>query len=57
MGTRKRTDFRALQARRDAALARPELRLAPKPEVDAEAVAAAIAAGKLTRVPARRRRG
>lgn len=54
--SKRRTDFRTLKARRDAAIARPELRLGRKPTLDADQVTAAIAAGKLTKVPARRRR-
>lgn len=48
----RRTDFRALRARRDAALERPELMRAPKPTApDPRSIAAAIAAGKFTKVP------
>lgn len=55
--SRRRTDFRALQARRDAALERPELRREPKPAApDPRAIAAAIAAGKFTRIAPGRRR-
>ena len=49
---KKKTDFRALQARRNASLARPELRAGSKPTpVPAPEIAAAIEAGKLTRLP------
>jgi hypothetical protein len=55
---RKRSDFRLLRARRDEALQRSELRHArePKTHADPEAVAAAIAAGRFTRLPAKKRR-
>jgi hypothetical protein len=56
--TRKRTDFRLLRERRARALERPELRLSPpaaKPTPE-DVIAAAIAAGKLTKLPPARRR-
>lgn len=54
--SKRKTDFRAQQARRDAALARPELRDARKPEAPSEAeIARAVAEGKFTKVPERRR--
>lgn len=56
--SKRRTDFRALKARRDTAMARNELLLTtPKaPPVDPGMIAAAIAAGKLTKVPPQRPR-
>lgn len=49
---RKKTDFRALKARRDSALARTELRRPEtRPTLDSAEVEAAIAAGKITRLP------
>lgn len=54
--TQRRTDYRALKARRDAALARPELReQRPKPIPDIE-IARAIAEGRLTKLPMKGRR-
>jgi hypothetical protein len=54
----KRPDRRLAQAKRNHALARVELKDAPQPKptplTDAE-LAAAIAAGKLRRIPAKRR--
>lgn len=55
---RRKTDYRALQARRDAALARPELRqprARPEP-IDAAMIAALTAAGRFTKLPPQRRR-
>jgi len=55
--SRRKTDFRALKARRDNALARPELRT-EKPRLtkaEAAAVAEAISAGRVTRLPTQRR--
>jgi len=55
--TRKRTDFRALQARRDDALRRPELNRPGRPKpVDPSLIAAAVAAGRFTKLPAKRGR-
>lgn len=51
----RKTDFRALQARRALAMERPELRIEPKPVIDAALVAAAVAAGRLVRIPAKRK--
>lgn len=55
---KKRTDFRLLRARRDNALQRSELRHAREPRTapDPAAIEAAIAAGRFTRVPPKRRR-
>lgn len=54
--TRKRTDFRALQARRDDALRRPELNRPGRPKpVDPSLIAAAVAAGRFTKLPVKRR--
>jgi hypothetical protein len=53
----KRTDYRLLRAKRESALDRPELRADPKPAaLSQDQVAAAVAAGKFTRVPSKRRR-
>ena len=53
--SRKRTDFRALKARRDAAMARPELSGTRAETVIVDEVEpmikAAIAAGRITKVP------
>lgn len=50
--TKKRTDFRALKARRQSALNRPELRRDPKPAAPSQAeIAAAAAIGKLQKLP------
>jgi hypothetical protein len=56
--TRRRTDFRGLQARRDAALSRPELRQdRRKPsEETMRLVEAAVKAGRVTRCPPAGRR-
>jgi hypothetical protein len=52
----KRADPRLARAKRNFALERPELRREPKPAaLTDEAVAAAIAAGKFTRIPPRRK--
>lgn len=52
-----KTDFRGLRARRERALARPELRLEPKPRpVPAAEIEAAIAAGRFQRLPEVRRK-
>jgi hypothetical protein len=57
MGSAKRTDFRAIKARRSAALMRPELRLEAKAAPVAEAeIAAAVAAGRFTKLPTQKRR-
>ena len=55
---RRKTDYRALQARRDAALARPELRQARPHTValDAATIEKMKAAGRFTVVPPQRRR-
>lgn len=47
-----KTDFRQLRAKRDAALARPELRQSPKEKPpSAEDIAKAIAEGKFRKLP------
>lgn len=49
--------FKHLQAKREAALARPELLREPRPKpVSSLDLQAAIASGKLTRLPAKKRR-
>jgi hypothetical protein len=50
---KRRTDFRGLRARRDAALMRPELKSEHSRPSDADKrlVEAAIAAGRVTRCP------
>lgn len=53
--SRRKTDFRALKARRDAAMTRPELRGEPKHAVDEAAIAEAIKAGRYTKIPAKKR--
>jgi hypothetical protein len=54
--SRPKTDYRAAKARRDAAMARPELSRDPKPAgLDTALIAAAVAAGRLTKVPAGKR--
>jgi hypothetical protein len=53
----KRTDFRALKARRDAALARPEIRGTKIIIVDEIAmIEAAVAAGRVTKVAPKKRK-
>lgn len=55
--SRKRTDFRALQARRERAIARPELREPSRSApVDRALIDAAIAAGRIIKIPSRRTR-
>jgi hypothetical protein len=52
-----RTDFRWLQAKREAALARPELRRDAKPTpLTDSALAAAVASGRFQKLPSKRRR-
>lgn len=55
----KRTDFRVHKARRDLALERHAAQLvAPRPAVDAQlqaAIDAAVAAGRVTRLPPAKR--
>jgi len=54
--SKKRSDFRALRARREAALDRPELRQVKAEKLSTAAIEAAIAAGRLTKLPPKRRR-
>lgn len=55
---RRKTDYRALQARRDAALTRPELRVARPQAValDAATIEKMKVAGRFTVLPPQRRR-
>jgi len=58
MSKARRTDFRALRAKRECALARPEMSMETirREPVSQDQIRAAIAAGKLTRIPAKRRK-
>jgi hypothetical protein len=55
--TRRRTDFKLLKVKRDKALHRPELTEAARSQpVDRALIAAAIAAGRYTKLPTRKTR-
>jgi hypothetical protein len=56
--TRRHTDFRALKARRDAAMARPELRDVEIKSVplDAAAIETAMKEGRYRKLPPKKRR-
>lgn len=55
--TRRRTDFKLLKAKREKALHRPELVDADRPQpIDRALIAAAVAAGRYTKIPTRKRR-
>ncbi|MBA1141706.1 hypothetical protein [Mesorhizobium neociceri] len=55
--SKRKTDFRSLKARREGAMARPELRGANQTTVlvDDAAIEEAIKAGRYTKLPAQKR--
>lgn len=55
--TSRRTDFKLLKVKRERALHRPELTEGGRPQpVDRALIAAAVAAGRYTKIPTRKPR-